>query len=151
MSDVRFIADVMLGKLARRLRQLGVDVRYSNAAADHEIVIEAEREERVILTRDHGLSRRRMRVPCLVVESDDTNDQLVQVSATYDLKDFVEFSRCLECNTLLEPVSREEVRTRVPALIYDGQQAFSICHSCERVYWPGIHVARMRTQVRTRR
>ena len=38
----RFIADVMLGRLARWLRILGYDVLYSNGFADEEIVALAQ-------------------------------------------------------------------------------------------------------------
>ena len=48
---MRFIADVMGGKLARWLRVLGFDAAYSNTYVDDEIIRIAETENRVILTR----------------------------------------------------------------------------------------------------
>src|SRR5689334_24805074 len=55
----RFVLDVHLGTLARRLRLLGVDVAYRNDADDDELVAQANAEERVLLTQAAGLLRRR--------------------------------------------------------------------------------------------
>ena len=44
----------MVGKLARWLRVLGLDVSYSNKYEDDEIIDIAESEDRVILTRDRA-------------------------------------------------------------------------------------------------
>src|ERR1051325_9467164 len=59
-ASPRFIADVMVGKLARWLRLLGFDVLYSNRCDDDEIVRRAAAENRTLLTRDRGI---RSRVP----------------------------------------------------------------------------------------
>lgn len=147
MADIKFVADVMLGKLARRLRLLGADVLYSNAAEDHEIVRVAEAEHRVILTRDVGLCDRRMTTRCLLIDSMSDREQIRQVTAAFDLSACTAFSRCLECNTPLEPVDKETVVDRVPAFVYQTQERFSTCPSCNRVYWAGTHVDAMRKQV----
>jgi uncharacterized protein with PIN domain len=138
--EISFIADVMLGKLARDLRMLGVDVRYSNDADDSEIVRIAELERRVILTRDAGLSARRMSVRCLLIECSHASDQLRQVVAAFDLDRFDYLTRCLECNMRLESVSRDAVAERVPPFVYRTQERFAVCRSCNRVFWHGTHV-----------
>ena len=56
---VRFVADAHLGGLARLLRMLGFDTLYSNDLDDDDIVELANREERVVLTRDRELLKRR--------------------------------------------------------------------------------------------
>src|SRR5437867_13122732 len=98
MGEIRFIADVMVGRLARWLRVLGFDVAYSNAYEDDEILRIAEQENRVILTRDTGLAARRNRAECLLIESVDYRKQIQQVLRTFELRTFALFSRCIECN-----------------------------------------------------
>src|SRR5881296_683880 len=98
MPEIKFIADVMVGKLARWLRVLGFDAEYSNAFEDDEVIRRAESENRIILTRDTGLAARRMRARCLLIDSGDYKEQIHQVLSTFGLKDFHTFSRCLECN-----------------------------------------------------
>jgi uncharacterized protein with PIN domain len=140
---VKFIADVMVGKLARWLRILGLDVVYSNKSADDEIIQIAETENRVILTRDSGLTRRRTRAQSLLVASDNYRDQLRQVIDEFGLKDFNIFSRCLECNALLQAVNKEEVFERIPPFVYLTQDRFALCPACNRVYWHGTHANNM--------
>src|SRR5262245_42812311 len=113
MSEVKFIADVMVGKLARWLRILGFDVAYSNDFEDDEIARIAKAENRVVLTRDVGLAES-LDDQCLLIQSDDYKQQIRQVVTTFDLKRFSVFSRCLECNATLQDVDKEAVFERVP-------------------------------------
>jgi hypothetical protein len=59
IAHPRFVLDVHLGALARRMRLLGIDVAYSNDATDDDLVAQADRQQRVLLTQDRGLLRRR--------------------------------------------------------------------------------------------
>ena len=140
---IKFVADVMVGKLARWLRVLGLDVIYSNVLEDDEIIRIADSEDRIILTRDTGLAARRPESRCLLIESVDYKEQIRQVVRTFDLKDFRIFSRCVECNTLLEDVDKETVFEKVPPFVYLTQDRFAACPSCNRVYWHGTHADKM--------
>ena len=147
MPEIKFIADVMVGKLARWLRVLGFDVEYSNAFEDGEVVRRAESEDRIILTRDTGLAARRMRARCLLIDSGDYKEQSRQVLRTLSLKDFRTFSRCLECNVPLQSVDKEAVFERVPPYVYLTQDRFAMCSVCNRVYWHGTHAEEMLKRV----
>jgi len=147
MSEIRFIADVMVGRLARWLRVLGFDVAYSNAYEDDEIIRTAEQEKRVILTRDTGLAARRCDAECLLIQSGNYKEQIQQVLGTFDLRQFSVFSRCLECNAALKDIDRESVFERVPPYVYLTQERFAICPSCSRIYWHGTHADRMLRQI----
>ena len=140
MADIKFIADVMVGKLARWLRILGFDVLYSNVFEDEEILRIAEEEQRIILTRDsHLAARRRVRAQCVLVESGEHKEQVRQVLRTFGLTEFRVFSRCLECNAPLDPIDKEAVFERVPPYVYLTQERFATCPSCKRIYWHGTH------------
>ena len=137
----------MVGKLARWLRVLGFDAAYSNTFEDEEIVRIAESENRIILTRDTGLAARRLRAPCVLIESGDHKEQIRQVLRTLDLKDFNVLSRCLECNAPLKDVDKEAVFEKVPPYVYLTQNRFAMCPSCNRVYWHGTHSSEMLKQL----
>jgi uncharacterized protein with PIN domain len=136
---MKFIADVMVGKLARWLRILGFDVAYSNKYEDDEMIRIAEAENRVILTRDRALAARRMKIPCLLIASDHYKEQIRQVITAFSLADFKTFSRCIECNAELQSVDKEAVFERIPPFVYLTQERFAICPRCQRVYWHGTH------------
>lgn len=146
---MKFIADVMVGKLARWLRVLGIDVAYSNAYKDDEIIRIAAAENRIVLTRDTGLAARRAGVRCVLIESDAWRQQVEQVVREFGLKDFEVFTRCLECNVALENVDKETVFERVPAYVYLTQEHFAVCPSCNRVFWHGTHADEMLKRIRS--
>ena len=52
MKDIKFIADIMVGRLARYLRMAGMDVSYNNHYDDARIIETAKAESRIVLTRD---------------------------------------------------------------------------------------------------
>lgn len=142
---MKFVADVMLGKLARWLRLLGHDVLYSNAFDDGEIVRLADAEGRIILTRDTGLVERRLaRNRVCLIQSTHWEAQLLQVAQSYDLALQIQpGARCTLCNGPLAPVSKEAVAAVVPPETFRIQETFVQCQECHRVYWRGTHWERM--------
>ncbi len=143
----RFIADVMLGKLARWLRIVGYDVLYSNVFLDEEIVELAREGGRVILTRDLRMLERRGAQNHVFVESEDLDAQMEQVVGALHLERLELFSRCLECNRTLEVETREAVEGRVPPYVFRTQESFKSCPECARIYWPGTHRDHVRQRV----
>ena len=143
----RFVADAMVGKLARWLRILGVDVLYDTSLDDHELEALARREKRVLLTRDTPLASRSSDPPRLLVESEDYREQLLQVVEAYGLNPrqaHLMFTRCIDCNTLLEPARRDEVREEVPPYVFATQTQFKRCPCCDKILWSGTHRQHMR-------
>jgi uncharacterized protein with PIN domain len=148
MAEITFIADVMVGKLARWLRVLGIDVLYSNRLQDDEILKIAVAENRIILTRDVAFASRCGEAsPFVFIEHNDWQSQLQQVVNTYDMKNFRILSRCVECNSSLEVVDKETIAERVPPYVYQTQHRFSLCRSCDHIYWRGTHVDAILQQI----
>lgn len=141
----KFLADGMLGKLARWLRALGVDCAFCNGAPDDELVRRARQEDRVLLTRDRRLAERRLlRGRVVLVAGDDWPDQLAEVRRAFDFSAEIRpLSRCLECNTPLEAAAPAEVADLVPPYVLKTQRQFLRCAGCGRVYWAGTHRGRI--------
>ena len=144
----RFVADRMLGKLAKWLRVLGYDVVYLRQAADEKIV-ERLREGRIFLTRGRRAGSWHQLGRVFVVTANEPQKQLREVVRGLRLAmiDAELFSRCLSCNCLLDTVNREEVRAEVPDYIYQTQSQFHRCCDCGKIYWPGSHSEKMRQQL----
>jgi len=140
-SYMRFIVDEMLGKLGRWLRILGFDTEYCSPISDDELLRRSLAEDRVVLTRDRALMQRRAVRRGVLIQSEHLTEQLEEVFSglrlTYD--ESALFSRCLLCNSLLETVSVNEVKGRVPAYVYETRCAFRRCPRCDRTYWQGTH------------
>ncbi len=142
---MKFIADVMLGKLAKRMRLLGFDVLYDHAAGDNEIIRLSLEQDRVILTRDTGLATRPIAANHLFIKSNFVKEQLHQVLATLQLDTAAEpLTRCSLCNEVLSPVSRHEVEDQVPEYVHEKHGSFYRCEKCEKIYWEGSHVKKLR-------
>jgi uncharacterized protein with PIN domain len=144
----RFMADAMLGGLARWLRVLGYDTAYQAHIADTDLIQQALREKRILLTQDRALLRAWRLENVLLVEDTTPLVQLRQVVRQFDLPWGESlFSRCMLCNTPLAPVSRQAVTSRVPPYVLQNQRCFVQCSTCGRIYWEGSHVTRMRQQL----
>lgn len=144
-TELKFFADVMLGKLLRWLRALGIDTAWEDAIPDGELVRQALAENRFILTRDRRLPHDWQVSNYLLLESEEAIKQLRQVVEHFSLKLPAElFTRCLLCNTLLREALAEEISAQVPAAVQQQQTVFRFCPTCEKVYWAGSHTARMK-------
>jgi uncharacterized protein with PIN domain len=141
----RFVADAMLGRLARWLRMLGFDVVWDAGISDAEIARRAFEEDRVVLTRDRSLPQE-WRVPrVLVLGSDALREQLREVAADFALAAHERpFTRCTRCNEPLDEAPPESVAAEVPPRVLREQTRFARCRGCGRVYWEGSHVERIR-------
>ena len=144
----RFVADRMLGKLAKWLRVLGYDVVYLRRASKEEIVDKLQ-EGRILLTRNRRAESWQQAGEVFLVNDNDPKKQLRQVVKDLGLEKRGNdlFSRCLDCNCPLEVTRREEVRAEVPEYIYQTQNQFHRCSDCGKVYWSGSHSRRMRQQL----
>jgi len=137
-----FIADGMLGKLAKWLRILGCDTRYYPGTDDGELASAALKEKRILLTRDTGLVRRKTLRQYLFIKSDDPFEQLREVIRAKQLTISREalFSRCLTCNEKVVRIKKADVKEKVPAYVFETQSYFKVCPKCKKVFWRGTHV-----------
>lgn len=141
----RFLADAMLERLARWLRVLGFDVASAGTLVDGELLRRAAAEDRVLLTRDRGLLGPE-RASDYLIESSDPLEQLREVVARFELPLPPElFTRCLLCNTVLQPLGRAlDDDDELPLDVRERGEALRQCTTCGRVYWEGAHTRRMR-------
>lgn len=140
---MRFIADAMVGRLAKWLRALGYDTLYHRDGGDEALLATAVAERRVLLTRDTRLPRAHLPAGSIFIRSDRVEDQIREVLQASGLRPTAPGTRCLRCNTPLAPLPREAAAGRVPDFVLTHYAAFRTCPVCRRVYWPGTHRARM--------
>jgi uncharacterized protein len=138
---MKFIADVMLGKLAKKMRLLGFDVLYDRTLNDREIIRLSLKQHRLILTRDTALLKRPLASNHCLIKKDMVRDQLDQLFSELSLPPSVApLSRCSLCNEPLISIARQDVQDVVPLFVYENKESFFRCQRCERIYWKGSHV-----------
>ncbi|MFE1548652.1 Mut7-C RNAse domain-containing protein [Streptomyces sp. NPDC058718] len=142
-APLRFLLDVHLGTLARRLRLLGVDAAYeSEDIGDAALAALSARDQRVMLSRDRGLLRRRELWAGAYVYSDRPEDQLRDVLERF-APTLAPWTRCTACNGELSDTDKDAVRERLEQGTEKTYDVFAECVECGRVYWRGAHHARL--------
>lgn len=139
----RFLCDRMLLRLARWLRAAGYDTTVAGAGdRDRDILADAVREGRLLVTCDRGLARHRYADGTVVVISGDglsAQTASLQHQVAIDWQ-HAPLSRCLVCNETLRPAEAAAGAT-VPAGVYGPVRT---CPTCRRLYWAGGHETRIR-------
>ncbi|OQD52519.1 hypothetical protein BM536_030565 [Streptomyces phaeoluteigriseus] len=138
-APLRFLLDVHLGTLARRLRLLGVDTAYESAdIGDPALAARSAAERRVMLSRDRGLLRRRELWAGAFVHSTNPEEQLRDVLGRF-APELRPWTRCTACNGLLREATKEEVADQLKGGTRKTYDVFARCGECGRAYWKGAH------------
>ena len=142
VSEPRFLLDVHLGTVARRLRLVGVDAAYDRDADDPALVRQANDERRVLLTQDRGLLMRRALWCGAFVRGSRPDEQFADVLDRF-APPLAPWTRCGSCNGRLAPVAKADIERRLMPGTRRSYDSFAQCRSCGRVYWRGAHSAHL--------
>ncbi|WP_417776118.1 Mut7-C RNAse domain-containing protein [Stutzerimonas xanthomarina] len=141
----RFVADAHLGGLARLLRMAGFDTLFDNHYEDAAMTDLANREGRVLLTRDRALLMHRVVTHGCYVHALKPADQLRELYERLELAAHARpFSLCMRCNRPLSEIDKQAARDRVPLRVLERHERFVGCDCCGRVFWEGSHWQDMR-------
>ncbi len=141
----KFIIDANLGKLARYLRLLGFDCLYRNDYNDDEIARMSNEQQRIALTRDRTLLRRKIIIYGYFVRADMPIIQTKEVLNRFDLYSQLKpFTRCVHCNGQFMAIDKRTIEHRLEPLTRQYYEKFLICSQCKQVYWQGSHYNRLK-------
>lgn len=145
----RFLADSMLGRLAKWLRIFGYDTHYERAYSKGAVEILLRGEDRILLTRCRETMRRH--VDGVFIRSDHVHEQLRQLMEERGVRPEpnTSFQRCPVCNERLRAADPDSAKDRVPEyVLFQHGSCLRLCPSCGRIYWRGTHLDRMRAQMK---
>jgi uncharacterized protein with PIN domain len=154
----RLLVDVMLMRLGRWLRLLGLDVANPPGQKDSELLQLARLENRTFLTRDRKLAEmcRSAGLPCLLIQSSLLEEQLKEL-AGMGLAMELNPQRCTLCNGPLaptsedqisiEPISRDSISREQVSREPISEELWR-CERCGKLYWEGSHWQRMEETLR---
>ena len=144
LTEIKFVLDTHMGKLARYLRMLGFDTLYRNDFSDPELASLSADQQRILLTRDRGLLKHSKIRYGYFVRQTNPVQQLIEVSLRYDLKAFIQpFSRCIHCNGQLIEIDKKAIEQQLKPLTRKHYQIFKQCQNCQKIYWQGSHYHKM--------
>jgi hypothetical protein len=146
---MKFLCDEMLQGLGRWLRAAGYDTAIAGyGAADRDLLRQAAAEERIVVSRDRHLLEHRAaagRVILLAAEGIDGWASELSARLCVDWS-YRPFSRCLLCNAALVPASVFD-RAALPSAMAHVPEPLRRCPRCDKIYWQGGHVRRMRARL----
>jgi uncharacterized protein with PIN domain len=139
----------MLGSLARKLRIFGYDTAYFRTGHDEDLIAQANRERRILVTSDRALSEvaSRRGVTAILVKGTRDSRRIADL-AEKARKNGIVLSggepRCAVCNGTLRRIGRLEAEANVPRSVSKRHRIFQSCVDCGKVYWRGSHWTRLR-------
>ncbi|KAG6707684.1 hypothetical protein I3842_06G044100 [Carya illinoinensis] len=147
----KFLCDVMVEGLAKHLRCVGIDaaIPYTKKPEPRELIEQALKENRVLLTRDAKLLRHEYLIKNQIyrVKALLKNKQLLEVIETFQLKISEDklMSRCSKCNGrfIQKPLTTEEAVEAakgfqtIPNCLFNKNLEFWQCMDCHQLYWEG--------------
>jgi uncharacterized protein with PIN domain len=137
---MKFLLTRELGRLSKWLRILGFDAQYYQGSSPATLIIQALRDERVILTRNQHLPLARG-VKIVLIKKEKIKGQLQEALEKLKIQPRTQqmFRRCILCNEELAGIAKGEVKDKVPEYVFKTQSAFATCAKCQRIYWQGTH------------
>jgi uncharacterized protein len=164
--SIAFLADSMLGNIARKLRIFGFDTLYNAQVNDDDEILKIGMEQdRVILTADKELFKRIVKIGVRGV--------LVSGGGASELEDLAHIlrksgiksvgmdgigSRCSVCNGSLQERTSDHLKKNddddnnenvaLPDRVIACHNRFFCCAVCGKVYWEGSHLKRITDLVR---
>jgi len=139
---IKFATEKTLGKLTKWLRMLGFDTcEISDQLNGMGVGIGHDRFQ---LTRTRKRFEQLNGNRCFFIQSNEPFEQIKEVIQALGIteKDIKPFTRCLECNILIEPVAKDVVRNEVPDYVWESFDEFQRCGQCRKIYWAGSHIER---------
>jgi uncharacterized protein len=144
----------MLGSVARKLRIFGFDTLYLRHFNDDDVLKIGVVQGRIILTCDRELFRRIIKAgahAALLKGSDDLED-IAHVLSKYKISS-IGFStlnsRCSICNGLIiRGRDISDIKRHLPSKVIKWHDEFFQCTNCNKIYWEGSHIIRIRALAR---
>jgi len=147
--NISFLVDENLLGLLRKLRMMGVDSVALKGLSDNEIYSAALSDGRIILTKDRQFFQSLPIGEAYFVKGDTPTDQLIEVLKEFIISEEDALSRCFDCNTHIEKVTKTSVKKRVDPKTFSLYENFYECPTCHRIYWEGSHFEKLQKEVQS--
>lgn len=147
-----FFVDAMLGNIARKLRLLGYDTKYFLDIDDKKLIDTAIKEKRIIISKDNELILRAQKYNLQVIHITKQKqiEQFFEIMNKVHLKNFKingNVARCTKCNSLTEPIDKSNYKEKIPLGVFNFNENYWRCKSCEKIYWEGTHIKNLQVFV----
>jgi uncharacterized protein with PIN domain len=133
----------MLGTISKKLRMFGFDCTYHNTISDDKLILEAKKQDRIIITKDAKLAASAIQHDIITIQlkTHTEKEQLVEIAHKIGWKKFdIAYSRCSLCNGMLSETDKDTILEKIPPKIAESVEKFWQCRDCNHIYWVGTHI-----------
>ena len=143
----------MLGNISKKLRLMGYDSEFAEGKSDDEIIKIIQKQDRILITKDEELSKRieRLGINSIFVTGNDELEHFKKIKDDLKLKRIIingSISRCTVCNGKLKIIKKEQIKDNILPKIFERQNNFWQCTSCQKFYREGTHITHLQNFVR---
>ena len=144
-----FFVDAMLGNIAKKLRLIGYDTKYSSDIDDDSLIDSAKKEGRIIISKDNELVNKAVNsnVKSIFLQKSSEDDQLFEIASKTNIKKLVidgDSARCPKCNFFTIPIQKNSIRNEIPEGVLEFNNKFWKCERCNQIYWEGTHIKNLK-------
>ena len=144
-KKITFFVDAMLGNIAKKLRLMGYDSAYFADIEDDELIEKAKNDKRIIISRDEELIQKAKKsgLEAIFLINKDEIKQFHEIIENLNLKTIQingDKARCPKCNSKTYPIKKESFQDKVPPKVFENNEKFWRCESCDQIFWEGTHI-----------
>lgn len=144
-DEPKFFVDAMLGNIAKKLRLIGYDSKYSFDIDDKKLIDIARNENRIIISKDDELIKKtqKLKLRSIHITKNEEIDQFIEIITRVNLKRIQingNTARCPKCNSLIKPIEKNSIKEKIPQSVYNSNEKFWKCECCNKFYWEGTHI-----------
>ena len=143
-----FLVDAMLGNVAKKLRLFGFNSEYFSDIDDTKLIEKAKNENRTIISRDRLLIERakKNKISSIYITKENEIEQFLEILQIIPLefdKITGDTARCPKCNSTTSPISKSEIKNKIPPGVLEYNDEFWKCERCDQIYWEGTHIKKL--------
>jgi uncharacterized protein with PIN domain len=145
-KEYSFMADAMLGKIARKLRMFGFDTIYDPNIDDMDILDSSKNKGRIVLTSDRMLFKRckKRGINTILTYKETEIENLVTIFSSLNINSINSQKvpyLCTSCNGLLNTIiDKNSIKYDIPVRLLHSNKLFYKCTNCRKIYWRGSHM-----------
>lgn len=146
--NLSFYLEASLSGLAKWLRFLGYEATLEKGKITGDKIINNRDKIFLITSLVTAELLEKAGLRYLLLPRESLSAQLFFLIHKLGLKAELSLDICTICGERLLPVKKEEFKDRIPPKVWERYRDFNYCPRCDKLYWEGDHVKKIKSKFR---